>query len=204
MGFGLLIIGYISVLGFFPDLFIYYNFGIYIAVAGGLIMLAAFIKLQEYNVFFRIMKYICIAYILILLGFTPFVIIKHSDIVRNNFMIVSKIIRIFFLFIFQYFLLSGIATLAKSIDNIKVLRSAKRTVYVTYIFFAMTVLEIFDIFDENYIIVMLCFGLIYYIMTLTVLFGCYMRITYEGHDEEENEKFEKIQSRFKINTLNKK
>jgi len=204
MGFGLLIIGYITMLGFFPDLIIYYNFGIYIAVAGGLIMLAAFVKLQEYNVFFKIMKYVCIAYILILLGFTPFVIIKHSDAFMNTFMIVSKLIRIFFLFIFHYFLLSGIYALAKSIDNVKVEKSAKRTIYFTYIFFALTVLESFDIFGAYFMMLILCLGLIYWIMTLIVLFSCYMRITYEGHDEEADEKLEKFESRFKKDKGKKK
>ena len=191
-------------LGFYPDLMIYYNFGIYFAAVGGLIMLAAFVKLQEYNIFFKIMKYICIAYILILLGFTPFVIIKHGDAFMNTFMIVSKIIRIFFLFIFQYFLLSGIYSLAKSIDNTKVAKGAKRAVYFTYIFFAMTVIESFDIFGAYFVMLMLCLGLIYYISTLVVLFSCYMRITYEGHDEEAAAKIEKFESRFKKDKDKKK
>jgi hypothetical protein len=97
MGFGLVIIGYLSVIGVLPDSFVYYNWSVYIAVAGGLIMLAGFLKLQEYNIYFKIMKYICIAYILILLGFTPFVIPKYDE--TGNFlqayMLVSKIIRIF-------------------------------------------------------------------------------------------------------------
>lgn len=194
MGFGLLIIGYISVLGFFPDLFIYYSFTIYIAVAGGLIMLAGFVKLQEYNIYFKIMKYIGIAYILILLGFTPFLMLHHSDSFMQDFMYISKIIRIFFLFIFHYFLLSGILSLAKSINNVIVERSAKRNIIITYIYFIATVLGIFSIFDAYYIAGMLIFGLIYYFMTMAVLFSCYMRITYEGHDEAVDEKMQKTQN----------
>ena len=205
MGFGLLIIGYITVLGVFPDTYIYYSFGIYIAVAGGLLMLAAFVKLQEYNIYFKIMKYICIAYILILLGFTPFVIPKHSEVFLNNFMFVSKIIRIFFLFIFQYFMLSGILSLAKSIDNVKVIRGAKRNIIVTYIFFAATVLEFFTLFNADYYIkIMVIFGLLYYILTISVLYSSYMRITYEGHDEEAEAKIEKFESRFKSGKHNRK
>ena len=191
MGFGLLIIGYISVAGFFPDLFIYYSYTVYIAVAGGIIMLMGFVKLQEYNIYFKIMKYICIAYILILLGFTPFVVPRHGESFMQYFMYVSKIIRIFFLFIFHYFLLSGILSLAKSINNAPVTRGAKRNIIITYIYFFATILGIFSIFDKYYIMGMMVFGLVYYFMTMAVLFSCYMRITYEGYDEAVDEKNDK-------------
>ena len=199
----MVIIGYISVLGFFPDLYIYYSYSVYIAIAGGLIMLAGFLKLQEYNIYFKVMKYICIAYILILLGFTPFLIPRHSENIMQNFMVVSKIIRIFFLFIFHYFLLSGILSLAKSTDNRKVIRGAKRNIYLTYIFFFAVVLEIFSVFDVYYIVTMTVFGLIYYVMTMIVLFSCYMRITYEGYDEAVDEKMKKSENGFKKNISNK-
>ena len=197
MGFGLLIIGYISILGFFPDLYIYYSFSIYIAVAGGLVMLAGFVKLQEYNIYFKIMKYICVAYIVILLGFTPFLIPHHSEEFIQNFMYVSKIIRIFFLFIFHYFLFSGISSLANSISNVIVMKGAKRNIFLTYVFFIATILGIFSIFGAYYLIGMMLFGLIYYFMALVVLFSCYMRITYEGHDEAVEEKIKKLDNRFK-------
>ena len=50
MGFGLLMLGYLSILGNLPSSFVYYNFFIFIPITGGLIMLAAFSKLQGYNI----------------------------------------------------------------------------------------------------------------------------------------------------------
>ena len=191
MGFGLLLAGYISVLGFLPDMFVYYDYLIYIAVAGGLVMLAGFVRLREYNIYFRIMKYICIVYILILLGFTPFLVIKHSDVFMQDFMFISKIIRIFLLFIFHYFMLWGILSLAKSIDNTKVIKGAKRNIYLTYIYFPASLLGLFNISDAYYYIPIFL-GLIYFGMMIIVLFSCYSRITYEGHDEEIEEKLKKI------------
>ena len=197
MGFGLVIIGYISVLGFFPDLFIYYSYAVFIAVAGGVIMFAGFRKLREYNIYFKIMQYICAAYIIILLGLAPFLLLGYSD--NIIFMYVSKIIRIFFLFIFHYFLLAGISSLADSINNVIVLKKAKRNRYITYIYFCAAILGIFSIFDAYYIMGMMVFGLVYYVMTMVVLFSCYRRITYEGHDEAMDEKIKKLQNRFKKN-----
>jgi len=196
MGFGLVIIGYLSVIGFLPDSFIYYSWGIYIAVAGGLIMLAGFCSLQEYNIYFKIMKYITIVYILILLGFTPFVILKFNEELIISFTLISKIIRICFMFVFHFFLLTGIMSLAKEIDNTKVEKKAKKNIYFTYIFFGAFVLELFDIFDSSFIInmqiILFLAGLVYFIITLSTIYSCYMRITYEGHDEEIDAKYDKI------------
>jgi len=189
MGFGLLIIGYISILGVLPESFLYYSWGIYIAIAGGLIMLAGFCKLEEYNVYFKLMKYISVLYILILLGFTPFLILKHSKEFMVSFMVVSKIIRICFLFVFHFFLLSGISALAKEIENIKIEKKAKRNIYITYIFFGAFVLELFNIADIVAPIMFLL-GFVYFALTIILLYSCYMRITYEGHDEAVDEEYE--------------
>ena len=192
MGFGLLIIGYLSVFGVLPDSFIYYKWGIYIAVAGGLLMLAGFCKLQEYNIYFKIMKYISIIYVLILLGFTPFLIPKHSEELMITFTLASKIIRICFLFTFHFFLLTGILNLAKEIENKIVEKKAKRNIYFTYIFFASFILELFNTSDLYYILIMqilFIFGFVYFIITISTLYSCYMRITYEGHDEAIDAKY---------------
>jgi len=192
MGFGLLITGYLSVFGVLPDSFIYYKWGIYIAITGGLLMLAGFCKLQEYNLYFKIMKYISIIYVLILLGFTPFLILKHSEELMITFTLVSKIIRICFLFTFHFFLLTGILSLAKEIQNHIVEKKAKRNIFLTYIFFASFILELLNISDEYYLLTMqtlFIFGFVYFIITMSTLYSCYMRITYEGHDEEIDAKY---------------
>jgi len=191
MGFGLLIIGYMSMFGVMPELLIYRSWGIYIAIAGGLIMLAGFCKLEEYNVYFKLMKYINIIYILVLLGFTPFLILKQSDEFMADFLIVSKIIRICLLFVFHFFMFSGIKILSKEIENVKIEKKAKRNIYITYIFFGAFILELFNIINIDIVApVMFLLGFVYYALTIILLYSCYMRITYEGHDEAVDEKYE--------------
>jgi len=187
MGFGLLLIGYITILGVLPESFIYLGWGIYIAVAGGLIMLAGFCKLQEYNIYFRVMKYITIVYILILLGFSPFLIVFKNEVLVQNFMFASKLIRIFFLFIFHYFLLSGILSLAKEVGNFLIERKTKRNIYFTFVFFFAFILEFFDV--SAIAPILLLAGLAYFIIVILNIYSCYMRITYEGHDEEIEAKY---------------
>ena len=190
MGFGLLLLGYITVLGFFPESFIYYSFGIYIAIAGGIIMLMGFLKLEEYNVYFKLMKYITIVYILILLGFTPFVVPKHSEEFMTTFTIVSKIIRICFMFVFHFYLLQGILKLANEINNVIIEKKTKRNILFTYIFFSAFVFELFIIFDIAVIAqVLLIIGLVYFALIFSLIYSCYMKITYEGHDEAIEEKY---------------
>ena len=197
MGFGLLLIGYITVLGVLPESFIYVSWGIYIAIIGGLLMLAGFCRLAEYNVFFKAMKYITVAYIIILLGFSPFEVLYKSF--SENFMqiyiIVSKIIKIFFLFGFHYFLLSGILALAKEIENIKVIKITKINIYFTFVFFSAFVLEFF--FGPAIALLMLILGLVYFILIFANLYSCYMRITYEGHDEAIDAKYEEKKNKKK-------
>ena len=135
-----------------------------------------------------------------LLGFSPFLIIKKSDEFLAVFDYVSKIIRIFFLFVFHFFLLTGILALGKEVDNIKVIRAAKRNIVFMYIFFASFVLELFNISKESLVLIaqfMVIFGLAYFVVTMITLYSCYMRITYEGHDEEIDAKIEKMQEKFK-------
>ena len=203
MGFGLVVIGYLTVLGVLPDSYIYYTWAIYIAVAGGLIMLAGFCKLAEYNVYFAAGKYISIVYIAILLGFSPFVILKYSGELAILFDIVSKIIRICFLFVFHFYLLSGISALAKEIGNIKIEKKAKRNIVMTYIFFSLFIFELFDVPNE-FLALMSILGLCYFIVMLTTLYSCYMRITYEGHDEAIEEKYKKTEEKYKKTKLKKR
>jgi len=187
MGFGLVVIGYLTVFGTLPGSFIYYSWGIFIAVAGGFALFAGFYKLQEYNIYFKSMKYISAAYILILLAFAPFLIINHSDGFMQNFLFVSKVIRWLFLFVFHYFLLSGILSLSKEIGNIIIEKKAKRNIFFTYIYFFAF---IFEFFFTEAAIVMLVSGFIYYFLILAITYRCYMKITFEGHDEAIDEKYE--------------
>ncbi|MCL2096666.1 MAG: hypothetical protein FWH10_07160 [Oscillospiraceae bacterium] len=177
MGFGLLVIGYISVLGVLPYSFLYYGWGVYTAITGGLAMLAGLCRLEEYNIFFRAAKYIIIVYILILLGFPPFLLFSRTEETMASFMIVSKIIRLCVLFAFHYFLLSGISSLAKEINNEKIEKKTKRNIYMTYIFFSAFILEFLNvpaIFGGLFII-----SFVYYALIVSNLYSCYMRITYE-------------------------
>jgi len=187
MGFGLLVIGYISVLGVLPYLYLYLSWSVFIAVAGGCIMLAGFCKLQGYNIYFKAMKYICIAYILVLLGGAPFYIFFGEITYSPVFMVVTKIIRTCVMFVFHFFLITAVSALAKEIENKTVAAKAKRNMVVTYVFFSAFVLEFFDM--AEFAAVLLVFTLVYFILMLSLLFSCYMRITYEGRDEEIDAKF---------------
>ena len=193
MGFGLLIIGYISVLGVLPYLYLYLSWSVFIAVAGGGFMLAGFCKLQGYNIYFKAMKYICIVYILVLLGGAPFYIFFADITYLPVFMLVSKIIRSCVMFVFHFFLITGISSLAKEIENTIVETKAKRGMVITYVFFSAFVLEFFNM--AEFAAVLLVFTLLYFILTLSLLFSCYMRITYEGRDEEIDEKFKNNKKR---------
>ena len=190
MGFGLVVIGYLTVLGVLPDSFVYYTWSIYIAVAGALLMLAGFCRLAEFNVYFTVCKYISIAYVFILLGISPFVIPAHSREIMVMFGTVSKIVRICFLFVFHFYLLSGISALAREIENIKIAKKAKRNVVLTYVFFSFFIFELFGVPDQFFALMAL-FGLAYFALNLALLYICYMRITYEGHDEAIEEKYKK-------------
>ena len=185
MGFGLVLLGYLSVLGVLPYLFLYYSWGVYIAIAGALIMLAGFCRLAAYNVFFKFTKYICVVYILILLGFTPFLILNRGG---EVFTVVSKITRICVLLAFHFFLITGISALASEIENKLVLKKAKRAIYVLYAFFSAFILEFFEIPVITQILIV--FTLVFYFMMFSLVYSCYMRITYEGHDEEIDAKFD--------------
>jgi len=182
MGFGLVIIGYLTVLGIMPNSFVYYTWGIYIAVIGGLLMLAGFCRLAEYNAYFAAGKYVSVAYIFVLLGISAFVIPSHSPEMMSMFNVVSKIARICLLFVFHFYLFSGVSALAKEIGNAKIERKAKRNIVLTYIFFSSFVFELFGV-PLEVSAGLAVFGLVYCIIALSLLYSCYMRITYEGHDE---------------------
>ena len=196
-----MIIGYISIMGVLPYSFLYYSGGIYIAVGGGLIMLAGFCKLEEYNIYFKAMKYISVIYILILLGFTPFLVPRHSEEIMEIFLIVSKITRICVMFAFHFFMLSGILSLAKEIENIKVAKKAKRNLYISYVFFSLFILEFYL---PVIWLILFALSFVYFFMIISTLYSCYMRITYEGHDEEIEEKYQAETESRKKNKKNKK
>ncbi|MCL1793554.1 MAG: hypothetical protein FWG34_06765 [Oscillospiraceae bacterium] len=196
MGFGFVIIGYLTVLGVLPDSFIYYTWSIYIAVAGALFMLAGFCRLAEFNVYFAAVKYFSIFYVFILLLISPFVILAHGGETMMIFNIASKIVRICFLFVFHFYLFSGISALAKEIGNTKIEKKAKRNVVLTYIFFSLFIFELFNL-PEQFSAFMALFGLGYFLLAVILLYSCYMRITYEGHDEAVEEKYKKTQKKFK-------
>ena len=186
MGFGLLLLGYMTALSFFPNLsaiFMYLWPAVFVPMAGGIVMSAAFFKLQEYNIYFKITKYISVIYILVLIGLTPFLMMELSEGAEQRYMYISEIIKIFLLFAFHYFMLSGIHALAKSIDNPKILKSAKINIYLTYIYFGASILGILDFADIYYILAVILLGVIYYFRNLICIHRCFTQIGYEIHGE---------------------
>ena len=199
MGFGLLLLGYMTTLSFFPDLsaiFLYIGYTIFIPVIGGFIILAAFFKLQEYNIYFKIMKYITIVYILALIGFAPFFMIEQSYEIMERFIFISRIINISVLFTFHYFMLSGIYNLAKNINNERISRSARFNIYFTYVYFGLTAASMIFI-NVYYAYALVVLGLVYFFRNMLCIYKCFMQITYKGHDEEIERKYEEKNRRKK-------
>jgi len=98
-------------------------------------------------------------------------------------------------------MLSGIYALAKSIDNGKILRSARFNIYFTYIYFGLNILGIFDFVNMYYILTVLALTLIYFFKNLICIYRCFMQITYKGYDEELERKFEEKSQRRKNKNL---
>lgn len=181
MGFGLLALGYLSVLGVLPTSFVYNSYAVAIPIVAGGIMFAALRKLQVYNIYFKAVKYICAAYLAIMVGLAPFLIIYHSD-MPNILLYISKAARILSLFAFHYFMLNAMYSLAKEIDNPKIKRVSKRNIYITYFYFSLSVATLFPIggtFNVYLQVFSMIAGIIYYILILTNIYSCYMRITTE-------------------------
>jgi len=181
MGFGLLLLGYLTMLGIMPTSFVYSTYTMAIPIIGGGIMLAAFRKLQAYDLYFKAAKYVCIGYISVLVVLTPFEIIYYQN-MPIVYMYVAKIVRSAVLLLFHHYLLFAIHSLAKTIDNPKIKRASKRNLYVTYFYFVFSIvatLPVFGIYTIHLQLFSLILGIVYYFLILVNLFSCYMRITTE-------------------------
>lgn len=181
MGFGLLALGYLTVLGALPTSFIYGSYTIVIPIVGGAIMFAAFRKLQVYNIYFKAVKYICAAYIAVIAGLAPFLIIYQRG-MPEMLVYISKAASTLSLFAFHFFLLTAMYSLAKEIDNPKVKRTSKRNIYITYFYFSLSVATLFPLggmFSVYLQLFAMIVGIIYYILILINIYSCYMRITTE-------------------------
>jgi len=194
MGFGILFFGYITMLGVFPDLFIYTVwYSVFIPAAAGLLIFAAFFKLRGYNIHLKITMHITVLYILtvLVLGFAPFLIEARaeSDELIYNFLYISKIVRTFVLFLFHYFMFAGIRALASDVGSLRIYKSANSSLFLTYIYFGLTILGVFD-FEPWYYIMMLVLTLLYFVKNLGCIYHCFLQITYDGHDEAREAKRE--------------
>ena len=174
MGFGLLVLGYMTVLS---AVYIYVWYAVLIPVIGAFVIFAAFCKLQEYNIYFKISKYISILYVLVLIGLIPFYIMEQ------DIDYISKIIRILVLFVFHYFMLSGIHKLASGVDNQKISKNAKLNIYFTYIYFGTGIFGISGFGGIYFALLEFAMGLVYFFCNLLCIYRCFLQITYEGHDE---------------------
>ena len=189
MGFGILFFGYMTMLGVFPDLFVYHRYMIFIPIVTGLLIFVAFFKLREYNIYLKIMMYITAVYILMLIGFAPFLIREQSEEFLHDFLFISKIIRTFVLFLFHYFMFKGIHALAIDVGSLRISRSAKSNLIFTYIYFGLSIIGVFE-FEVWYYIMMILLGVVYFIKNLGCIYHCFLQITYEGHDEARTAKHE--------------
>jgi len=192
MGFGLLLLGYMTVLGFFPDMsaiYLYIGYALVVPVVGGVIIFAAFLKLQEYNIYFRIMKYIALIYIFMIIAYVPLCMFERDYLVMQLLIRLYRIISIGVLFTFHYIMLLGIRTLASGIDNQRIARSAKINIYFTYIYFGLTIFG-FIFISLYYIIAVVIISLVYFVRNALCIYACFVQITYQGHDEELERKLE--------------
>ena len=189
MGFGILFFGYMTMLGVFPDLFVYHGYMIFIPIVTGLLVFIAFFKLRGYNIYLKSMMYITVVYILMLVGFAPFLIGEQSEEAVYTFLFISKIIRTFVLFLFHYFMFKGIYTLSIDVGSLRISRSAKSSLTFTYVYFVLSIIGVFG-FEAWYYIMMLMLSLVYFIKNLGCIYHCFLQITYEGHDEARTAKHE--------------
>ena len=190
MGFGLLLLGYMTVLGFFPDMaaiYLYIGYLLVIPAIGGGVMLAAFLKLQEYNIYFKAMKYVALIYMLAAISYAPFFMFERSDAAMDMFMLAYRIVNICVLFTFHYIMLSGVRVLAESVDNRRIAGSAKSGIYFTYIYFGLSAVGLLYI-NLFYTVFVIVLGIIYFFKNLACIYRCFLQITYEGHDEEREAK----------------
>ena len=198
MGFGILFFGYMTMLGVFPDLFVYHRYMIFIPIVTGLLIFAAFFKLRGYNIYLKLMMPITVVYILMLVGFVPFLIGEQTEEFLYTFLFVSKIIRTFVLFLFHYFMFKGIYTLAIDVGSLRISRSAKSSLAFTYIYFGLSIIGVFE-FEVWYYIMMILLSVVYFMKNLGCIYHCFLQITYEGHDETMTAKREaKIAAKAKV------
>ena len=189
MGFGILLFGYFVVLGTLPSALLFGNFLIIVAFGTSVILVCALKLLSGYNVYFRIAFAVSIVFSALLLASIPFETRDFGDQVNIVYSVISRTARYIILLALHNFLLQAIRTLARSIGNKKIAKKARRNLVVTYIYFIFTVFAFFDAPGDIIAIAAVVFGILLFALNFALFYSCYMRITYEGHDEEVERKY---------------
>ncbi|GHU34815.1 hypothetical protein FACS1894105_02420 [Clostridia bacterium] len=198
MGFGLLLIGYISVLGVYPNINIYtYVWAALIGIAGAIIAYFGACKLAEFGLFFRVFKVMTMAYIALVAILGTSDVLGINDPESGAFAIfegISLAVRILFLFAYHFILATAIKNLAREVGNGKTERAAKRVLFASYVYFPLTLLPMFISVSQELLIVEITAGLIYFGLNIVMLYSSFVRITFEGHDEAVEAKHKKKSS----------
>lgn len=195
MRFGILFIGYVSLfickgVDIFPDIIAY------------IIIFIALMRLSEYNINFKKAK--LTLYPLMVTTATNDTLqilkyFKYENIFLNNMLYTINLV-IFIIYI--YFLFKGIYELADEVGRTKIAASAKRNWYIVLIYTVISIiikLEIPEIKSLSMYYGLLYFisGLLWIILSASMIFSCYMWICREGDEDmviKTNNKKNKVKS----------
>lgn len=190
MGFGILLFGYLSVLGTLPSALIFGSYAMIAAFAMSVLLVIALKMLSEFNVYFKITFIITIIFSALLLVSIPFEILKTGETVNVVYSAASRISRYILLLAFHNFLLQAIKKLALSVENNKIAKKAGRNLIITYVYFVFTITSFFDAPNDIVALAAIFLGIFVFLLNFTLLYSCYMYITYEGYDEEVERKYD--------------
>jgi hypothetical protein len=75
--------------------------------------------------------------------------------------------------------------IAVEIGNGKLAYKAKRNIYITYGYALLLVL--YTLLPEGFLYLAMFYSIIWFVLNVSVFMSCYMRISYEGADDENDE-----------------
>ena len=187
MGLGTLFFGYFLILNI-----AYFGFTDLIA---GLVMLLGLYQLMNIEKNFKFAFYSVIPFSLLGLFELVLEVIEMFSSIKNveSIMTVIGAMRYLLIGVFTYFILSGIASLAKEVDIPKLYRKSKSTiVYSSFIFISMVILQ--SPFPDSMLkpvaviaVLMLAASFIVTVVALTVIYSAYANICMPGDENRTSE-----------------
>ena len=138
MGYGLLILGYLTVLGMLPTSgFIYVDFISFVPVFGCAFMLAGLWKLGTTDVFYKAAAAAVFLLLLVQTAFIPFEMIEPLSRHNETARIASLTARLAILPLFHILLLLALKRTALGMNDMERANRAERNLYLTLAYFAV-------------------------------------------------------------------